>query len=123
MEHSFQTQRYGKQFDKDKHWSLSVLIHQLRSSDDIFAKHSEDLPEIVEAANNDRYLALYNILCLAHPLLSEEDVQARIPQQTAGLTFLQHVNNISQFLETEATLGHLYSTKEKMKLVFQTLHH
>jgi len=95
-----------------EHDHILVLIHQLLSSDDIFAKHSEDLPEIVENADNDRYLALYNILCLVHPLLSKEDMQARIPQQTAGLTFLQHVNNISRFLETEATLGHLYSTKK-----------
>ena len=74
---------------------MSVLIHQLLSSDEIFAKHSEDLPEIVKATDNDGYLTMYNILHLVHPLLSEEDVQARIPQQPAGLTFLQHVNNIS----------------------------
>jgi len=101
----------------------SVLIHQLLSSDEIFAKHSEALPEIVEAADNDGYLALYNILHLVHPFLSKEDVPARIHQQTAGLTFLQHDNNISQFLETVATLGCQYSAKEEKKLVFQTLHH
>ena len=49
-----------------QHDHMSVLIHQLLSSNEIFTKNSEDLPEIIEAADNDGYLTLtISYICLS----------------------------------------------------------
>jgi hypothetical protein len=97
----------------------TIFIHQWSS---LGCVANDKLRDIVMASDEDGYEALYNILRLVHPKLTNMKVETKIPCQGISDTFAHHVKNIRITIENEAIHGRVYTCYEGLELVLGTLH-
>ena len=79
--------------------AMSDLINKLLLDSKLFSKETSHLRNIAIAAQGDGYAALHNIMRLAHPLLSEIQVESRIPTQSNTMSFSTYINNVHTYVK------------------------
>ena len=102
--------------------AMSALVNKLLLNEKLYSKETIHLRNIAIAAQGDGYAALHNIMRLSHPLLSETQVESRIPSQSNTMPFSMYVNNVHAYIKREAMRRRNYTKYEQLHLVLENLH-
>jgi hypothetical protein len=100
---------HGRQRTMESH------VHKLLLADGVFSKDCYDeYRDTIKASVGNGYAALYNILRLHHPQLTEKRVETKIPTQTISMRFGHHIRAIQEHLFREDTRGRTSSKYEAL---------
>jgi hypothetical protein len=102
--------------------TMSNYIYKLTMIDGVLPLANGELRDIVMASDGDGYEAVYNILRIVHPKLTDTKVEMKIPCQGISDTFAHHVKNIQSTIENEEIHGLVYTCYEGLEIVIGTLH-
>jgi hypothetical protein len=101
---------------------MSAALNTLLSSKGIFKGECEDFTHIFINSSGNGYSALYNIVCMVHPLLGQVTTQLPQPAQRKNQSFSEHVTNCIGYFQSESCSGRKYSMNERVVLILSRLH-
>jgi hypothetical protein len=85
--------------------SMSAALHGLLSSHEMFLGECKELTHMITNSGGNGYLALYQIACLAQPLLGQVAAQKEQPQHRKSQSFAEHISYYLDYFQSEACSG------------------
>jgi hypothetical protein len=77
----------------DRENLMSTALHSLLSSNGRFSGEFTDFIHFLSNSKGNGYLALYQMVCLFHPLMGQNTTQPSQPQQCKSQPSSEHVSN------------------------------
>jgi hypothetical protein len=97
-------------------------LHALLSWDDIFKGSCTALAHLVSCTDGDGYLALFQLMCMAHPALGQATSQREQPSQLRSQYFAAHISRFMEYYQSEECSGRFYSENKTVISIMSRLH-
>jgi hypothetical protein len=110
------------QFMMDRKDLMLSALHGLLSATDMFHGDCKEYTHLISNSQGNRYLALYQITRLAHPLLGQVTAQNEQPQHCKSQPFSEHISHYIDYFQSEARSGCQYPLKKQVILIISRLH-
>jgi hypothetical protein len=101
---------------------MLAALRGLLSATDMFHDECKEYTHLISDNQGNRYLVLYQIVRLTHPLLGQVTAQKEQPQPRKSRPFSEHISQYIDYFQSEACSGHHYPLNERVILILSRLH-